>query len=329
MAVNFFVYVDANLHVCLHPLSMNVYYATQDFEAIDNAVVTIGTFDGVHGGHQKIFKQLNDIAFKNKGQSVAITFEPHPRLVLSSNKAPIFLLQTPEEKLKTLEDAGIQHVLVLPFTLELAHMHWLDFVKEILVNAVKTKHLVIGYDHHFGNNREGNIRQLEAVSAEFGFEVHEIPAYLIDETKVSSTKIRRALLDGDVKQAAHLLGRPYSIQSEVIKGRQIGRTIGFPTANILPPNDHKLIPAIGVYAVKTLVKNQWYNGMANIGTRPTFDGQTINIEVHLFDFIDDIYGQQIQINFVERLRNEIKFTGIDALVEQLHHDRTLAMHALV
>lgn len=324
----FFLGNDSNLNVCLQALSMKVYYATKDFKAIDNAVVTIGTFDGVHGGHQKIFKQLNDIVVQNNGQSVVITFEPHPRLVIKSNKEPIYLLQTPAEKLKALEQAGIQHVLILPFTTELANMHWLDFVKEILVNTVKTKHLVIGYDHHFGNNREGNIRQLEGVSSEFGFEVHEIPAFLIDETKVSSTKIRQAIMNGDVKQAAHLLGRPYSIQSEVIKGRQVGRTIGFPTANVMIPSEHKLVPAMGVYAVKTLVKNIWHNGMANVGVRPTFDEQTLSIEVNLFDFNDDIYGQQIQINFVERLRNEIKFTGIDALVEQLHHDRLQAMHEL-
>lgn len=307
---------------------MKVYRSLSEIPHLPGSVVTIGTFDGLHAGHRAIFEQVIQLAQKSKGESVVLTFEPHPRLILSPSNDPIFVLQTLDEKLTHLRELGIEHAVVLNFTKELASTHWHDFVKTYLVDTLQAQHLVIGYDHHFGKNREGTIQQLRLAAPEFGFEVHEIPAFLIDETKVSSTKIRKALLEGNVKEAAHLLGYPYVLKSTVTEGRKLGRTIGFPTANLAMPDGNKLVPANGVYAVHVVVNNQLHKGMLNIGVRPTFGGNERTIEVHIFDFNSEIYGQQIQINFVERLRNEQTFTGIDALVEQLEKDRKAALQVL-
>lgn len=307
---------------------MKVYRSLNEIPHLPGSVVTIGTFDGLHAGHRAIFEQVIQLAQKTKGESVVLTFEPHPRLVLSPSNDPVFMLQTLDEKLTHLRELGIQHTVVLNFTSELASTHWRDFVKTYLVDALQAQHLVIGYDHHFGKNREGTIQQLREAAPEFGFEVHEIPAFLIHETKVSSTKIRKALLEGNVKEAAQLLGYPYVLKSTVIEGRKLGRTIGFPTANLAMPEGNKLVPANGVYAVHVVVNNQLYKGMLNIGVKPTFGENDRSIEVHIFDFNTEIYGQQIQINFVERLRNEQTFTGIDALVEQLEKDRKAALQVL-
>ena len=288
---------------------------------IPNPVVTIGTFDGVHLGHQKILNQLNEEAKKCQGESVLITFEPHPRVVMSDGKADVRLIQTLEEKLQKLEACGLQNVIIYPFSKEFASLTALQFIEEILVNKLKAKKIVIGYDHQFGNNREGNIAFLEKYAPQFGYEVLEIPAQEINEVNVSSTKVRNAILEGEMEIAARFLGEPFSICGTVVKGKQLGRTIGFPTANISLPEKHKIIPATGVYAVEMEIDQQRYKGMMNIGFRPSVDNEkTLSLEVNLFDFSATIYDKKVDVRFFKRFRSEQIFPNLDALKHQISLD---------
>lgn len=307
---------------------MKIYEGLAGFVPIKNAVVTSGTFDGVHLGHQKILNRIREIARSIAGETVLITFWPHPRLVLYPNEHNLRLLSTFEEKTKLLRQLGIDHLITIPFTQEFSQISSKEFIQKVIIDAIHTKKLVIGYDHRFGKNREGSFEFLKANSSTFGFELEEISRQDVEEIAVSSTKIRKALESGDVKTAESCLGRPYELNGLVIKGQQIGRSIGFPTANIHIPNDYKLIPKDGVYAVEACVDGNLYKAMLNIGNRPTVDGTKKTVEANLFDFQGDLYDKQITIYFHEFLREERKFESLEALKNQLIQDQKSARSLL-
>lgn len=300
---------------------MKIYEGLAGFSPVKNAVVTSGTFDGVHLGHQKILKRIREIARSIHGETVLITFWPHPRLVLYPDEHKLRLLSTFEEKTKLLRQFGIDHLITIPFTKEFSQMSSQEFIQKVLIDSIDTKKLVIGYDHRFGKNREGSFEYLKTNSTSFGFELEEISRQDVDEIGVSSTKIRKSLESGDVKTAMTYLGRPYELNGIVIKGQQIGRSIGFPTANIHIPNDYKLIPKDGVYAVEALVGGSMYKSMLNIGNRPTVDGAKKTVEANLFDFQGDLYDKQITVYFREFIRDEHKFESLEALKNQLFLDQ--------
>lgn len=307
---------------------MKIYEGLSDLPKIPNPVVTSGTFDGVHLGHQKILNRIRESARSIQGETVLITFWPHPRLVLYPKEHNLRLLSTFEEKTKLLRQFGIDHLITIPFTHEFSQMTSKEFIEKVLVEKIKTKKLVIGYDHRFGKNREGSFEYLQAHSSEYGFELEEISRQDVDEIGVSSTKIRKALEEGDVDTAIRYLGRPYELSGLVIKGQQIGRSIGFPTANIHVPNDYKLIPKDGVYAVEASVDGTLYKAMLNIGNRPTVDGSKKTVETHLFDFQGDLYDKQITVYIRVYLREEHKFENLKALKHQLVLDQVKAKSLL-
>jgi riboflavin kinase/FMN adenylyltransferase len=307
---------------------MKIYEGLSNIPNIPNPVVTSGTFDGVHLGHQKILIQIKESARQLKGETVLITFWPHPRLVLYPEQHNLRLLSTFEEKTKLLEQFGVDHLITIPFTHEFSQMSSREFIEKVLVQKIKTKKLIIGYDHRFGKNREGSFEYLQANSAEFGFEMEEISRQEVDYIGVSSTKIRKALEEGDLETAKGYLGRPYELTGIVVRGKQIGRSIGFPTANIQIQTDYKLIPKEGVYAVEAEIDNISYRAMLNIGMRPTVDGNQQTIEANLFDFEGDLYGKQLTIKLKHFLREEQKFENIEALKAQLICDQELAKSLL-
>ena len=300
---------------------MKVYHSLHDFKKVKNAVVTTGTFDGVHVGHRKIINRLQEVARRVEGETVLFTLYPHPRLVLQPD-LDLKLITTLSEKVDLLMEAGLDHLIIYPFTQEFSRTSSLEFVRNILVNAIGAKKLVIGYDHHFGRNREGSFEHLKEFGPVYGFDVEEIPAEDVDDVKVSSTKIRAALLEGDVSLANRYLNSPFMISGFVVIGNRLGNEIGFPTANIELAEEHKLIPCDGVYAVraKRLETGEMLLGMCNIGHRPTVQGIGKTIEVNLFDFKQDIYGEHLRLYFVERIRDEQKFENIVALKAQLAND---------
>ncbi|MBA4145738.1 MAG: riboflavin biosynthesis protein RibF [Azospira oryzae] len=308
---------------------MKIYHSIDDFQRLHCAVVTSGTFDGVHLGHQTILNRLKEVADKSKGETVVITFWPHPRLILNAEDDTLKLLNTFEEKAALLKEQGIQHLLRITFTKEFSQLTSHDFITNILVDKIGTRKLVIGYDHRFGRNREGSFEELKLNAVHYGFDVEEIPRQDVDHVAVSSTKIRQALEEGDIGTASQLLGKPYSISGRVVKGDKIGRELGYPTANIDIDSNHKLIPNEGIYAVTVEYEHQLINGMLYIGNRPTINGNLKrSIEVNLFDFNKDIYGETLKINLIAYLRGDIKFNGLDALKEQLHKDKQSAINAL-
>jgi riboflavin kinase/FMN adenylyltransferase len=308
---------------------MKIYHGLDDFSKLDFAVVTSGTFDGVHVGHQKILTRLKEIASRNNGETVVITFWPHPRLVLHPEDDSLKLLNTFEEKAELLKKYGVQHLIRIPFTKEFSQLTSEDFIKKILVEKIGTKKLVIGYDHHFGKNREGSFEQLVEKGPAYGFEVEEIPRQDVDHVGVSSTAIRKAIEEGDMETATHFLGNPYSVSGRVVAGDKIGRQLGFPTANIEVESKYKLIPADGIYAVKVRHENQSYGGMLYIGNRPTVDGVRKSIEVNIFRFANDVYGESLTILIYKRTRADKKFDSLDELKAQLHRDEIDAKEILV
>ena len=323
---------------------MKIYHQLSDFKKLSNAVVTIGTFDGVHYGHQKIIKRLCELAKSTGGESVILTFFPHPRMIIDPENKDLKLINTIKEKAEILEKLGVDHLIITPFTRDFSNLSAQEYIKKILINTLGTKKIIIGYDHRFGKDRKGGMKELEDSTKIFDFTVEEIPEQDINEVAVSSTKIRKALLAGDVSLAAEYLGYAFSINGPVIKGDKIGRTIGFPTANIFVEETYKLIPGDGIYAVTVEMESQpvtsnltsqisnltTYKGMAYIGQRPTINGMTRNIEVNIFDFDQEIYGQTIKMNFLKFLRHDQKFNGLEALKAQLHQDKehTLAYFTL-
>ncbi len=290
-------------------------------------MVTIGTFDGVHIGHQKILEQVVFAAKQQQLKSVLLTFFPHPRMVLQK-EASIELINTIEEKANLLAKTGLDYLVVHPFSIDFSKMTALDFVRNVLVNQLNTAKLIIGYDHHFGKNREGNIEQLTEYSHLYDFEVIEIPAQDINDVSVSSTKIRRALSEKNIKTANKYLGYPFMLNGKVVNGKQLGGKIGFPTANIHIEEDYKLIPKTGVYIVKSVINGMEVLGMMNIGFRPTVDGKHQTIEVHFFDFNDNLYNQHLTIELLYFLRDEQKFTSVEKLISQLKIDKENAQKYL-
>jgi len=307
---------------------MKIYHSINEFSPVKNAVVTIGTFDGVHVGHQKIIARLRETAMATGGEVVLLTFFPHPRMVLFPDDNDLVLLNTLDEKINLLQKYGIQHLLVHPFSKEFSRTSSTEFVRDVLVNKIGTKKLVIGYDHHFGRNREGSFEDLQELSQLYGYEVEKIPEQDINEVAVSSTKIRKALLSGDIDTATSFLGHEYSLGGIVVKGKQRGRTLGFPTANIGVPEKYKLIPANGVYAVHAVHRQETYKGVLSIGNRPTFDNGDRSIEVNIFDFDKEIYGDQLRVFFRKYLRPDIRFNSAGELTEQMNRDREDAIKQL-
>lgn len=308
---------------------MKVHTDIADFHGVVRPVLTTGTFDGVHLGHQKILRRLTEVARKEEGESVLFTFFPHPRMVLFPNDNDIKLLTTQKEKIALLEQAGIDHLLIIPFSRTFSRMKALEYVRDLLVGAMNVHAVVVGYDHRFGRNREGDMRLLEQLGEAYDFRVEEIPPQEIDHMKVSSTKIREALVAGHVHQANELLGYRYAMQGVVVRGDQRGRELGFPTANIALVDHFKLIPADGVYAATAEWRGEVHRGMMNIGVRPTVQpGGERSVEIHLFDFDRDIYGEVITVRLVERIRPEHKFESLDALKAQLHKDRSIVIDIL-
>ena len=290
-----------------------------NFTSQEKTFVTIGTFDGVHFGHQKIIEKLVLEAKKEGKKSVLLTFFPHPRMVLQK-EASIELINTIEERAKLLEKTGLDYLIIHPFSKEFSRTTALEFVRDFLVNQLNISKLIIGYDHHFGKNREGNIKQLTEYSQLYDFTVEEIPAQDIDDVSVSSTKIRRALHAGNLKTANNYLGYNFMINGVVVNGKQLGGKIGYPTANIDVKESYKLIPKTGVYVVKSEIDNETIYGMMNIGNRPTVDGKHQTIEVHFFDFNKDLYHQSLTVELIYFLRDEHKFDSIDSLIHQLKID---------
>lgn len=308
---------------------MKIYKGISEFKSVSFPVVTTGTFDGVHQGHRIILERLKEVAKKNNGESVLLTFFPHPRMVLQP-ESELKLLNTIEEKAELLEEAGIDHLIIHPFDKKFSRLTSIEFVRDILVNKIGTKKLVIGYDHHFGRNREGSFDHLSEFGPLYGFSVEEIPAHDVDHVNVSSTKIRNALLEGDIEVANNYLGYDFFISGRVVHGDKMGRQLGFPTANIHVESSYKLIPKNGIYAVKIKLKGELKNGMANIGTRPTIsnsDGST-KVEVNIFDFSEEIYGEEIRLSFVKRIRDEIKFDSLDELTSAMDKDKQVVLNVL-
>jgi riboflavin kinase / FMN adenylyltransferase len=304
---------------------VRVYYHLNDFEA-RKPVVTIGTFDGVHVGHMKIIKRLKEISAETGGETVIFTFHPHPRQVLTPEEQNLRLINTLEEKIDLLSATGIDHLIVYPFTPEFASIPYTEFVGKILAGRMKTSCLVVGYDHKFGQHRQGNFEYLHKCASKFNFRIEKLDALLVDEINVSSTRIREALEQGNISLANIYLGYPYVLHGKVVEGKQMGRTIGFPTANIESSDVNKLIPGYGVYAVKVGISGKLYKGMLNIGTRPTFNNNADlrSIEVNIFDFDDNIYHQPISVLFYGKIRDEQKFPGKEALIDQLSKDKNTA-----
>jgi len=293
-----------------------------DFHA-QNPVLTIGTFDGVHLGHRKIIAALKGRARAMNGESVIFTFDPHPRKVVSPNEENLRLLTTLEEKIALFEESGIDHLIVYPFTLEFSQLNYEAFVENVLVNQIHTRFLVVGYDHKFGKNRQGDFEFLQECAKRFDFQVEKMDVLLMNEANISSTKIREAIQHGDFNVANSFLGYPFSLHGTVVEGQQLGRQIQYPTANIQASDPDKIIPGHGVYAVKVNVRRKTYLGMLNIGSRPTvnINADHRSIEVHLLDFDADIYGDPIEIIFFQKLRDEQKFGSLEVLKAQLDQDR--------
>jgi len=293
-----------------------------DVDRDENTVLTVGTFDGVHEGHKVLIKSVLEKAEKYNARSIIVTFDPHPREIINPGSAGIKLLSTLSERCELLADLGIDQMVVIPFDRDFSLLSSEEFVRNIIWKKIGVKAFVIGYDHQFGKDREGSIDTVQDLGKELGFEAHVVSRQEVENKTVSSTSIRNALQNkGDVSQATKFLGRYYILNGTVVHGDKRGSKIGYPTANIQIDLNKKVIPKKGVYAVWTRVDGQYYPGMMNIGKRPTFEGDKLTMEVHIFSFDENIYGKEVQIQFVERIRDERKFEGIDQLKEQLDKDR--------
>jgi riboflavin kinase / FMN adenylyltransferase len=307
---------------------LKIYHNIDLFQPVPNPVVTVGTFDGVHLGHQQIFTCMKEEALRCGGETVVVTFYPHPRLVIHPDSKNLKFINTQEKKYEIISRNNIDHLIIIPFSKEFSNLSSADFVKRYLVEKIKMHKLIVGYDHHFGKDRMGGFNELKGLGKILGFELQEVHAMMIDGVPVSSTKIRNALTDGNIRLANSLLGYNYSISGKVVYGNRIGRTIGFPTANIDQEDEYKLISAVGVYACKVDYLGRIYKGMGNIGYRPTIDIGNLTIEVNIFDFDEEIYGEYITIYFIERIRNEKKFENLSALRDQLTIDRARVLEIL-
>ncbi|MDR2273138.1 MAG: bifunctional riboflavin kinase/FAD synthetase [Sphingobacterium sp.] len=315
---------------------MKIYRSLEDFAPVENAVVTIGTFDGVHIGHQKILVHLKEAAQKINGETILLTFFPHPRLIINPDDDSLRLINDIEEKVSQLSKVGIDHLIIIPFSRDFSNQTPEEYISNVLVGKLGTKKIVIGYDHHFGKDRKGSLGDLEQFASIFDYSVDEIPEQDINDIAVSSTRVREALIKGDIKTANLYLGYPFELTGTVIRGDQIGRTIGFPTANLQVHEPHKLIPAYGIYAVEVYIYDQIQNittgeyreegpfsiakGMGYIGTRPTVDGMNRAIEISLFDFDQDIYGKTLRVKFLHFIRHDERFDSLEEMKAQIKAD---------
>lgn len=307
---------------------MNIYHKLSKIPKLCNPIATIGMFDGVHLGHQQIFTKLTSKAKANRSESVAITFDTHPRMVLQHDSYKLKFINSYQEKIQLIENSGVDHLIFLPFTRDFSKLSTADFVKNILIDILGIKAIIVGHDNRFGNKENNNFNSLEDLSKQFDFEIIKADIKTIDNVIVSSSKIRESLDKGNISEANKMLGYTYQLSGKVITGNQIGQKIGFPTANIDLENDFKLIPSLGAYAVKIEFNNIIYNGMLNIGIRPTLNINKLSIEAHIFDFNTDIYGQYIKVYFVDKLRDEQRFSNIDKLIVQLQKDKITATKLL-
>jgi riboflavin kinase/FMN adenylyltransferase len=303
---------------------LKIFNSIQAFHSNKKTIVTIGTFDGVHVGHKKILERITHSATTLDCESLVLTFFPHPRMVLHEN-SEMKQLNTIEEKSTLLELAGIDNLIIHPFDKDFSRLTAEDFVKEVLIKKFNLKKIIIGHDHRFGRNRTANIDDLVAFGQTYGFEVEQISAEEIDDVTISSTKIRNALLEGNTSLASEYLGYNYILTGTVVKGKQLGRTIGFPTANIHIQEEYKLIPQSGVYIVKSTINSKVVFGMMNIGVNPTVDGTSQTIEIHFFDYNGNLYNQKITIALLQRIRSEQKFKSVEALKDQLAADKETAL----
>ncbi len=308
-------------------LALKIFHSINDFRSTKKTIITLGTFDGVHIGHKKILERVIQNADKDQFESLVLTFFPHPRMVLQGD-SDIKLLNTIDEKIDLLDEIGLENLVIHPFDQTFSRLTAEEFVKTILVDRFHTHKIIIGHDHRFGRNRTANIDDLTAFGQQYGFEVEQISVQEINEISVSSTKIREALLEGNMTLANEYLGYDYFLTGNVIQGKQLGRTIDFPTANIKIEENYKLIPQNGVYIVKSNIQNKTVYGMMNIGFNPTVGGQDRSIEVHYFDFDADLYNQKIQVSILQRIRSEQKFQSVDLLKEQLKQDKQIAISYL-
>ncbi len=307
---------------------MKIYNCIKDFKAVENAVVTIGTFDGVHLGHQAVFEQMKYEAAKINGETVVITFYPHPRVVLDPDNNNLKFIKAEKKKIRHIELTGIDHLIIIEFTKEFASTPSNVFIKDLIVDYIHPRVFIIGYDHQFGSNRQGSFELLKEMGLKYGFEVIKVTEQFAFDETISSTRIRNLLSEGNIKHANRLLGHEYSITGKVVTGQSIGHNLGFPTANIQLADEYKLIAAVGVYACRVKHNDDVYLGMSNIGFRPTIDHGDLTIEVNIFDFEKDIYGEEITIFFVDRMRDEQKFNNIEALKQQLKKDKITALKIL-
>lgn len=310
--------IDNFVPLCDYRCAMRIVRGVKNFnERLPNPVLTLGNFDGVHRGHQAIFKKVTERARELNGTSIIFTFEPHPLKVLAPERSPM-LLNTFHGKMKLFAEAGVEVVICASFTRAFAEQHPEDFARDVLHAQIGVREVYVGYDYAFGKGREGSIESLKGMGRSFGFEVGVVEAVRVNDIVVSSSVIRDLISSGNVEEAARLLGRDYFIEGEVVHGAHRGRTLGFPTANLHAANE--LLPGYGVYAVRTLLEGRWVDGVAAIGVRPTFGTGPVSIEVFLFDFNGDLYGKHIDVSFLKQLRREIKFSDVDALVSQMHAD---------
>lgn len=308
---------------------MQVYKSIEEFTNKKNAIVTIGTFDGMHVGHQKIMKRLKEIALLENGETVILTFFPHPRTVINSDENELKQINTLDEKIKLFEHFGIDHLIIHPFTQHFSRLTAIEFVRDILVNKIGTKKLITGYNHQFGRNREGSFEQLQEWSKLYHFPIEQIPEQDIHHIAVSSTKIRNALLRGDIRTANDFLGHDFSLTGKVVKGEQLGKKLGFPTANLFVQEKYKIIPADGIYAVNILYADKTYNGMLYIGNRPTLQGKEQRIEVNIFDFDKTVYDEILTVFLKEKIRDDMKFADTKALQQQMQKDKKSALKILM
>ena len=300
---------------------MRVFRGLEQLPDFKNVVLTIGTYDGVHYGHQFIINRINEIAKKINGESVLLTFYPHPRLILHPNDNTLKLITTIDEKIEILEQLGLDNLVMIPFSPEFASQSAEEYIEHVLIRNFHPKYICVGYDHRFGKNRTGNYQLLEQLKSKYGYQLEEIPPQTVDEISVSSTKVRKALLEGDIATANHFLAYPFRIKSKVIHGDKIGKILGFPTANIEVSDEHKLIPASGVYAVWVKIDDERFKGALSIGYRETvFDNSELTIEVFILDFNKDIYGKSIELIFVDYIRPQIKYDNWDLLKVQIAKD---------
>ena len=307
---------------------MKVFTTIPDYPSENKSIVTIGTFDGVHLGHRVVLRRMREIAKKTKGESVLLTFFPHPRHVLYKDNQDMKLITTLQEKQDLINQAGLDNLVIHEFTKKFSRIKPVNFVRDILVEQLNVHTLVIGYDHHFGRNREGSIQELTTLADLYDFNIEKIDPQYFEDVTVSSSKIRKLIEKGEMVKTKQYLGYEFMLNGKVIKGNSLGKTINFPTVNIVVENKWKILPVDGVYAVKTVLEAKEYKGMMNIGQKPTVDGNGISLEVNIFDFNQDIYGKGIEIRFVKRIRDERKFENLLGLKKQLLIDRNKARKIL-